>query len=487
MIPPGTDSECLVKHIKTLSLTLAKCSLAAAAMIVLANPSPSLAGGETPIATRRIASGLAFPTGCYHAPGDANRLFVTEKTGRVRIVDLATGQVLTTPFLDISSLIVGGGSTGSEQGLLGLAFHPNYATNGYFYVNYTGSGGATIIRRYTVNATNPNVAVPTSGSTLLTISQPFSNHNGGWIGFGPDGFLYIATGDGGSANDPGNRSQTITNGSLLGKMLRIDVDSASPYGIPPTNPFANGGGDNRIWSWGLRNPWRCSFDRETGELWIADVGQNAWEEINVQPAGIGGQNYGWRCKEGNACTGLSGCTCTSPTLTNPIHVYGHNSTGGFSVSGGFVYRGCAIGGLQGAYFFADYVSGRIWSIRYNGTTATDLQVRTNQLTPSIDGFTLNQVVSFGEDLQGELYVVDHGSATTGQIFKIVSADGSDGCTPPPVPGDLNLDGFVNGADLTILLGAWGDCPAKSDCPADLNLDDVVNGADLSIQLSNWTG
>lgn len=448
----------------------------------LAALAPLAPAGETPITTRRIASGLAFPTGVYHAPGDATRLFITEKTGRIKILNLETQQVLATPFLNLSSLISGGGSTGSEQGLLGLAFHPDYANNGYFYVNYTGSGGATTIRRYTVSATDPNVANASSGTTLLTIAQPFSNHNGGWIGFGPDGYLYIGTGDGGSANDPGNRAQNIGANQLLGKILRIDVDSGSPFGIPADNPFAGGGGDNRIWSWGLRNPWRCSFDRETGDLWIADVGQNAWEEINVQPAGVGGQNYGWRCKEGNACTGLSGCTCNSTALTNPIHVYGHNSSGGYSLTGGFVYRGCAIEGLQGAYFFADYVSGRIWTLRYDGATVSGLQLRTTQLTPSSDGFTVNQIVAFGEDPQGELYIVDHGGASSGQIFKIVPADGSNGCVPPLV-GDIDGNGQVNGADLAAVLSAWGTKGSN----ADLDGDGAVGGSDLAIVLGNWTG
>ncbi len=440
------------------------------------------AGGETPIETRRVATGLTYPTGVYHAPGDASRLFITEKPGRIKILDLDSGTVLPTVFLDIDPLVTGGTSTGSEQGLLGLAFHPDYASNGYFYVNYTGSGGATTIRRYSVSDTNPNLANASSGTTLLTISQPYSNHNGGWLGFGPDGFLYIGTGDGGSANDPGNRAQNTGVNQLLGKMLRIDVDGGTPYGIPADNPFANGGGDNRIWASGLRNPWRCSWDRETGDFYIADVGQNAWEEINFQPAGVGGQNYGWRCKEGNACTGLSGCTCASPSLTSPIHVYGHNSSGGYSLTGGFVYRGCAIEGLQGTYFFADYVTSRIWSLRYDGTTVSGFQLRTTQLTPSSEGFTVNQISSFGEDANGELYIVDQGSGTTGQIFKIVPADGSNGCDPGLV-GDIDGNGLVNGADLAAVLSAWG----TKGGGADLDGDGSVGGSDLAILLGNWTG
>ncbi len=457
-------------------------ALALAAIVA----APAVAQDEAPLATRRVASGLQYPTGVFHAPGDETRLFITEKPGRIRILDLTNGQVLSSPFLNIDPLVNGGTSTNSEQGLLGLAFHPDYASNGYFYVNYTGSGGATNVRRYTVSDSDPNVADASSGTTILTIGQPYSNHNGGWIAFGPDGYLYIGTGDGGAANDPGNRAQNIGNNQLLGKMLRIDVDGASPYAIPPDNPFANGGGDARIWSYGLRNPWRCTFDRETGDLWIADVGQNAWEEINFQPAGEGGQNYGWRCKEGDACTGLSGCSCSSPSLTNPIHVYAHNFNGGYSVSGGVVYRGCKIGGLPGTYFFADYVTGRIWSMRYDGTSVLDFQLRTSELSPSLEGITVNQIVSFGEDATGEMYIVDQGSGSSGQIFRVIAADGSDACESGPI-GDLNDDGVVNGADLGILLASWGACPPKGPCIADLNDDGVVNGADLGIQLGNWTG
>jgi glucose/arabinose dehydrogenase len=451
------------------------------ALVILASDAVAQ---EPAIRTRRVASGLSLPVGVYHPPGDTERLFIVEKTGRIRILTLANEQVLATPFIDLSSSTTGGTSTNSEQGLLGLAFHPDYANNGYFYVNYTGSGGATTIRRFTVSANNANVANASSGTTILTIPQPFGNHNGGWIGFGPDGYLYIGTGDGGSGNDPGNRSQQIGSGQLLGKMLRIDVDGGSPFAIPPTNPFANGGGDNRIWAWGLRNPWRCSFDRETGDLWIADVGQNAREEVNFQPAGVGGQNYGWRCMEGTNCTGLSGCTCNSSALTMPVWSYSQASNDR-SITGGVVYRGCGIEGLQGTYFFADYVSGRVWSLRYDGVSVSGYQVRTTQFTPSIEGVTVNQIVAFGEDAQGEVYVVDQGSTTTGQIFKIIAASGEAPCPPETTPGDINGDGLVDGTDLGLLLAAWGECPPSGDCPADVNGDGRINGSDLGVLLNNW--
>jgi glucose/arabinose dehydrogenase len=461
-------------------------ALCLAAALTLGSVAAPLAA-EPEIRTRRIATGFNFPVGVYHAPGDHERLFVVEKPGRIQILMLGTGQVLPTPFLTITGLVGGGTSTSSEQGLLGLAFHPNYAKNGQFFVNYTATNGATTIRRYTVNPDNPNQANLASGTTLLTIAQPFSNHNGGWIGFGPDGYLYIATGDGGSGNDPGNRAQSIGAGQLLGKILRIDVDGGTPFAIPADNPFANGGGDARIWSWGLRNPWRCSFDRETGDLWIADVGQSAREEINLQPAGVGGQNYGWRCMEGNACTGLSGCTCNSAGLTMPVHTYtyGSGANQGRSITGGVVYRGCAIPELQGTYFFADYVVQRIWSFRYENGAVTNFQSRLGELGTAVNGGTVAQIVAFGEDAQGEVYIVRQGGGSNGEIFKIVPLEGDAPCPPDGIVGDLNGDGVVNGADLGILLGSWGPCPGKGPCVADLDGDGQVAGSDLAIMLGNW--
>ena len=243
------------------------------------------------LTTELVVSGLARPVQVVAAPNDYDRIFIVEQrsgsTGRIKIFNLDTGTLNSTPFLSVSV------NTSSEQGLLGLAFHPNYESNGYFYVNYTASGG-TYIKRYTVSS-NPDIADSSSAYTIMNISQPYSNHNGGWLGFGPDGYLYIGTGDGGSGGDPGNRAQDITN-QKLGKMLRIDVDGGSPYAIPSDNPFVGVTGDDEIWAYGLRNPWRCNFDRATGDLWIGDVGQNAYEEITFQPASSnGGENYGWRC------------------------------------------------------------------------------------------------------------------------------------------------------------------------------------------------
>ena len=460
-----------------------KASSILVAALAAAVTAPVLA--QTAIDTKRIIStGLVFPTFITHAPGDDTRLFVLEKAGRIRIVNLATNTLLATSFLDIDPLVSGGASVSDEQGLLGLAFDPDYATNGQFYVYYTGSG-TNNVARYTVSA-NPNVA-NTTGVIMMTWTDPFTNHNGGWMDFGPDGNLYISTGDGGSANDPGNRAQNLTDRN--GKIHRIKptVGGASPfYTVPASNPFIGGAStaDDTVWAYGLRNAWRCSFDRDTGDLWIADVGQNAVEEINFQAAGTGaGRNYGWRCTEGTSNTGLTGCTFGSPTLTAPIHTYTHvaGTTGGYSLTGGYVYRGCRIPDLQGTYFFADYVNANIWTFRYNAATNTksEFQNRNSTLGTSVEGGVVNQYATFGEDANGELYIADHG----GQIYKIIPASGDGPCTPPPAPGDLNGDGRVDGADLGLLLAGWGTC--GTPCPADLDANGVVNGADIGILLGNW--
>jgi glucose/arabinose dehydrogenase len=386
--------------------------------------SAALAGG-TPLTTERFAFGFTRPVLITHAPGDTERLFVLEKQGRVRVI--INGTVQPQPFLDVNPLVGGGTSNNDERGLLGMAFHPDYQNNGFFYLNYTANGGATTIRRYSV-AQIPNLADPNSGVTVMVIGQPQANHNGGWIEFGPnDGYLYISMGDGGGANDTGGghtpgtgNAQDITN-NLLGKMLRIDVDNddfpADPnrnYAIPPDNPFVGTTGDDEIWAYGLRNAWRNSFDPTNGDLYTADVGQNAWEEINVQPGdSTGGENYGWRCLEGDSCTGLGGCDCNDPTLIDPILTYSHAF--GCSLTGGEVYRGCAIPTLNGTYFYADFCSNRIWSIRYDGNTVSEFQERTAELVPG-GGLFINSIVSFGRDALGELYIVDQG----GEIFKILA-------------------------------------------------------------------
>ncbi|HMQ48980.1 MAG TPA: PQQ-dependent sugar dehydrogenase [Saprospiraceae bacterium] len=357
-----------------------------------------------------FANGFDSPVDISHAGDD--RLFITEKDGTIRIID-GNGNVLPQPFLNIDPMV---NSQASERGLLGLAFHPDYSENGYFYVNYTNGSGHTVIARYSVSAGNPNQADPNSELPILTINQPFSNHNAGDLNFGPDGYLYIAMGDGGSGGDPQNNSQTRNR--MLGKMLRLDVDNVEPYTIPADNPFIN---DNltldEIWAIGLRNPWRFSFDRLTGDIWIADVGQDDWEEIHFQPASsTGGENYGWRCYEGfdtyntNNCGGASG-------YVQPVHVYPSDGVQGCSITGGYVYRGENNPSMYGYYFYADYCTGRFWGLRPDGQggwSNVELLNLANQ-----------EFSSFGEDAEGELYVAGIGS---GNIYQVVAA-----CVAPAAP------------------------------------------------------
>jgi len=371
------------------------------------------ASAQTPLEAQLVVSGLSSPLLVTAPEGDTERLFVVQQSGAIRIV--RNGVVNATPFLNLAGQI----SSGGERGLLGLAFHSDFANNGRFFVNFTTPSGATNVAEYNVTGSpmTNDVADPTQVGILFSHNQPFSNHNGGCIAIGGDGKLYIGTGDGGSGNDPGNRAQNPTNN--LGKMLRLDVDIPFPH-IPTDNPFVGVSGTNdKIWALGLRNPWRFSFDRLTGDLWVGDVGQNAREEINFEAAGDGGRNYGWRCMEGFNCTGLSGCNCNDIALTLPIRDYGH-SGGNCSVTGGYVYRGNAIPDLQGTYFYADYCSSQIWSLRYDGSTVTDFQSRTTELEPAGTP-TINNIPSFGEDGVGELYICDFGG---GEIYKIVPQGGS---------------------------------------------------------------
>jgi glucose/arabinose dehydrogenase len=330
-------------------------------------------------------NGFDKPVDLKHAGDD--RLFVVEQGGTIRIID-ETGNTLATPFLDISGQVSGG----SEQGLLSVAFHPDYATNGKFYVNYTKLNGDTRVSEFSVDAANPNLADPTSEVTIIEYSQPFSNHNGGCLQFGPDGYLYIASGDGGSGGDPGNRAQNTT--LPLGKLLRIDVDNPVPggtnYGIPPDNPFAGSTIEREeIWAFGLRNPWKFSFDSETNDLWIADVGQNAFEEINKVANTEAGVNYGWRCYEASAVFNDTGCPPPA-TLTFPIAEYSHAE--GQSITGGYVYRGSLFPELEGYYFFADFISGLIGTVSPEGTFQDLGDFGGNWST-------------FGVDNTNELYVV----------------------------------------------------------------------------------
>lgn len=373
-------------------------------------------GTDTPLATVRVASGLDSPLFVTHAPGDFDRVFIVEQPGRIQV--LKDGAVSAVPYLDIQTLTEADG----ELGLLGLAFHPDFQENGFFYVNYTTPkpDPNTVVARYQVS-TNPDLADRTSAQVVLTFPQPFQNHNGGWLGFGPDGYLYIATGDGGDQNDPDNNAQTLID-NPHGKLLRVDVDRddfpADPlrnYGIPSDNPFLDRPGDDEIWAYGLRNPWRCAFDRATGELYIADVGQFTIEEINLQASdAVGGQNYGWRCMEGTRCTGLGGCTCNSLGLTLPVYQYAHADSQRCSITGGEVYRGCAIPDLAGAYFFADFCTGEIWSLRVKDGVANVVD-RTLELSPE-SPLNITTVSSFGVDAFGEMYICNWAD---GEVFKIV--------------------------------------------------------------------
>ena len=356
-----------------------------------------LSQAEPNIVLQPVTPGLSSPVSITHA-GDT-RLFITQQGGTVVIFD-GTG-LLPQPFLDLRGSI----STGGERGLLSIAFHPRYAQNGFVYANYTDPAGDTVIARFTRSASDPNRLDPATKQVILTIDQPFANHNGGQLAFGPDGYLYIGMGDGGSANDPDNRAQRLTE--LLGKMLRIDVDHGSPYSIPPSNPYANT--DNargEVWASGLRNPWRFSFDRASGDLWIADVGQGSFEEIDYQPAtSIGGENYGWRLMEGTHCFNPRS-NCNPGTLVLPVIEYDH-SEGACSVTGGYVYRGTRNRRLLAHYIYGDFCNGRIWSASRNPLNG---QVTSRLLVDA--GFLIS---TFGEDVAGEIYVADYNG---GMLYRL---------------------------------------------------------------------
>jgi glucose/arabinose dehydrogenase len=353
-----------------------------------------------PPALQRIASGLAQPVFLTAAPGDPTRLFVVEKTGAVRI--LRNDTLLTAPFVDIGTLV----SRGSEQGLLSLAFHPDYGASGYVFLSYTDTFDSSKVVRY--HATGPETLDPASAVRILSVAQPYTNHNGGLIAFGPDGMLYVGLGDGGSGGDPqGNGQNTAT---LLGSILRLDVDGAAPYIIPPDNPLVGQSGSRgEIWVYGLRNPWRFSFDRVTHDLYIGDVGQNTREEVDVQAAGsAGGENYGWNIMEGSIC--YNAATCQTQGLVLPVAEYTHAE--GCSITGGYVYRGTAVRTLQGRYLYADYCGGWVRSFTYAGGVATDARDWPD-LSPG------PQVTSFGEDGAGELYVMTQ----DGDVYRIVPVTG----------------------------------------------------------------
>ncbi len=345
-----------------------------------------------------FASGFERPLYLTNAGDGSERIFVLEQTGKIWI--LKDGIKMQEPFLDLSALVTASANRSySEQGLLGLAFHPDYADNGRFFVNYTDRSGRTVVAGYQVSDSDADAAEATSGQLIFQLEQPYANHNGGHIDFGPDGYLYISLGDGGSANDPLGAGQNRR--LLLGSIIRIDVDSATPYAIPPDNPFV--GDDSaldEIWAYGLRNVWRFSFDRATGDMYLADVGQNLLEEVNFQAAdSSGGENYGWNVWEGSNLFAGGSAEAHVP----PVFEYAHAL--GCSVTGGYVYRGSALPGLEAVYLFGDYCTGRVWGLYRDA----DLNWQSEELANT--GWAIS---SFGEDEVGEIYILDY----AGAIYRI---------------------------------------------------------------------
>lgn len=445
---------------------------------------------DTPLTTQVVASGLTNPLFVTAAPDDKTRLFIIEQSGKIKI--LKNGAVLSTPFIDVASVIT---SSYLEHGLLGLAFHPNYAHNGYFYVFYTPPGSPQVfisecaVARFHVSA-NPDIADFSSRTTILRFTQTYPHHRAGWIGFGPDGYLYVANGDGGPEG-PGNDDAAQLN-AFQGKILRIDVDGPDGvpgtadddgfpsdadrhYQIPPTNPYVGvAGAFPEVWLRGFRNPWRCSFDRVTGDFWIADVGQGAREEVSFQATGAAaGGFFGWPCYEGTNNT--SGSAACPTTRIAPIYEYSH--TVGQSISGGYVYRGCAIPDLRGSYLFADAWTNKVFALEYNGAVVSHYR----ELTAQLGGAgNRAQPVSFGEDNDGEMYIVARAGGT---VHKIV---------PSGVPavacicrGDTNCDGAVDNFDIDPFVLAIVDpdgyavaFPACSTSHGDVNGDGVFNNFDI---------
>jgi len=358
-----------------------------------------ISAAQAQIRLVKVAGNLIRPVDIA-VPGDGSgRLFVVLQNGKIVIYNGTT--VLSTPFLDIASSV----SCCGERGLLSLAFHPSYKTNGFFYIFYTALNGDVTIARYKVSTGNPNIANANSKLVLLTVAHSqFSNHNGGELAFGPDGFLYTSFGDGGSGGDPNNNGQNL--GKLLGKLLRINVNSGTPYSIPPGNPFiGTAGAKKEIWAFGLRNPWRFSFDRQTGDLYAADVGQDLYEEIDFQShSSTGGENYGWRRMEGKHCFNPA-TNCNTGTLKLPVLEYSHSA--GCSITGGYVYRGVKIPTIAGMYLYSDYCTGFIRGAKkVNSVWTTTLLLSTS-----------HNISTFGQDEAGELYIADH-DATAGAVYRI---------------------------------------------------------------------
>lgn len=348
---------------------------------------PSPGTGNVEVEWVPVVGGLDDPIFLTSPAGDP-RLFVAEQSGAIRVIE--NGELRPTPFIDLGSQVRNGG----ERGLLGVAFHPAYAANGYVFVHYSDNNGDTQVDRYTVSSADPNVLSPATRLPVLHLAQPYSNHNGGMIAFGPDGMFYLALGDGGSGGDPLNSGQTPT--TWLGSILRLDVDATSPYGIPSDNPFVGSpsAGAPEVWAYGLRNPWRFSFDVASGRVYIGDVGQNAYEEIDVEAVDDAGLNYGWNTMEGNSCYDSASCDMTGLALPKVVY---DNPGDGCAVVGGYVYRGSAIPELQGHYFYSDACAGWLRSFAYdNGRVSNEREWGVGQL---------GGVRSFGVDADGELYIM----------------------------------------------------------------------------------
>lgn len=382
----------MIRHAMLVASALIGCGESG---VTSSEPNPPIEVAPGTFGLAQVASGLSNPLYLTAPTGDS-RLFVVEKIGRIRVIK--NGSLLATPFLDIRTKVSGG----SEQGLLSVAFHPSYASNGFLYVNYTDLDGDTAIERYTVSA-NSDVANPASAKMILAIDQPFANHNGGLNLFGPDGFLYIGMGDGGGGGDPNGNGQN--KNVLLGKILRIDIEGGNPYAIPASNPYINGGGRAEVWAYGLRNPWRFAFDRTDNLLYIADVGQNAFEEVNVVPANQPAVNYGWNVMEGTSCYNAS--SCNQSGLQRPALDYKLREGGTCTIIGGMVYRGTAVPQIVGHYLYSDYCAGWIRSFKWTGSSVSNA---TQWQTPEH-----GMILSFGQDNAGEMYVL----SANGHVYKIV--------------------------------------------------------------------
>lgn len=444
----------------TLGGFVCKTLLLVALVGAIAGPAQVLA--DPALTTVTVATGLETPVYVTAAPGDASRVFVVERSGAIRVVDLATGKVQPEPFLKYTDL-----STDTEQGLLGLAFSPNYAQNGLFYTYRSNAKGDIVVEGLQVSA-DPNVADATSANVIFTEPHEQVYHYGGWLGFGPkDGDLYISIGDDGGLTNAQNPN------ALYGKILRIDVNSdAFPddptrnYAIPPTNPFAGGGGAGEVFAYGLRNPWRAGFDSLTGDLYLGDVGENSIEEVDFIPgASGGGQNFGWNILEGDQPTGIG--DPTGLNLTGPIHQYTHAI--GSAVSGGDVFRGDSIAGLQGTYFFGDFISGKLWSMRVVDGQVTEFEDRTAELQPA--GSAILNPAGFGQDALGRIYVADFSS---GSILRLEAV---------PAAADPNRDGVVDLSDFGILKANFGS--GSTWAQGDFNGDGKVDLTDFGVLKANF--